>query len=264
MKTILVPTDFSPSADNAMNYAAQLAQMVDASILLVHVYQIPISMNDVPVLMVSAEELKNNADRGLERAGEQVQKNYPAIIIEKESRLGNVVEELKDICSEIKPLAIVVGKHGASGAERFLFGSTTLSIIRHLAYPVVSIPDSTTSFQLNNVALAADNTDLSLQEARIRDVVENIKTQLHIVHVQESGKDIPGLRDLMPDLDPVYKTIRNSEFVSGIEHYVRTNAIDLLMILPHKHSLMERLFFKTHTAELIEKIRIPIMCIPEA
>src|SRR5215211_5268139 len=87
MDTIVVPTDFSPSADNAMNYAAQLAQIIRASILLVHVYQIPISMNDVPVLMVSAEELKDSADRGLQNAKTHLEKKFPGIVVKTESRL---------------------------------------------------------------------------------------------------------------------------------------------------------------------------------
>ena len=64
-------------------------------------------------------------------------------------------------------------------------------------------------------------------------------------------------------MNPVHKTIRNEEFVHGIERYVKSNNIDLLIILPHKHSVIERLFFKTHTTELIQKIQIPILCIPE-
>ena len=68
MKIILVPTDFSASAENAMVYAGHLARKLDASVLLLHVYQIPISMNDVPVMMVSAEELRHNAEQGLDRS----------------------------------------------------------------------------------------------------------------------------------------------------------------------------------------------------
>lgn len=262
MKTILVPTDFSPSADNAMNYAAQLAQRIGASIFLVHAYQIPVSTNEVPVLMVSAQELKNGADRGLERVSDQLQRDYPSLNIRTESRLGDVVDEIEDLCTKLKPLAIVVGKHGATGVERLLFGSTTLSLIRHLQYPIISVPE-TTAFELRNIALAADNSDLSSQENRIRDIVQTLNARLHIVHVQENGKETPGLKNLLPDLQPVYQTIRNHEFVAGIDNYVRTHAIDLLLILPHKHGLIERLFFKTHTAELIEKLRIPILSMPE-
>ena len=73
----------------------------------------------------------------------------------------------------------------------------------------------------------------------------------------------PGFKNLLADLEPVYATIKNNEFVHGIEQYVRAHSIDMLMILPHKHSFVERLFFKTHTAELIEKLQVPIVCITE-
>src|SRR5688572_17287919 len=75
MKSILVATDFSQSADNAMNYAASLALNLGANLILLHVYQIPISMSDVPVLMVSAEELRNNADMGLKKSREITEKS---------------------------------------------------------------------------------------------------------------------------------------------------------------------------------------------
>jgi nucleotide-binding universal stress UspA family protein len=263
MKTIVVPTDFSPSADNAMHYAAQLAQTVDASVLLLHVYQIPISMNDVPVMMISVDDLKSNADSGLERVKEGLQKNFLALAIKTESRLGDVITELEDVCIETHPLAIVVGKHGASGVERFLFGSTTLSIIRHSAYPVISVPDNTTGFTLKNIALATDGSHLSEHTETIKKFVQQVSAQLHIIHVTESKKETVDVKDAFTELNAVHQTIKDEDFVHGIESYVYTHAIDMLMILPHKHSLMERLFFKTHTPELIQKIKVPIMCVPE-
>lgn len=263
MKTILVPTDFSPSADNAVNYAAQLALTIEADLYLVHVYQIPISMNDVPVMMVSVEELRDSAERGLEKAKELLKKNFPDLSVKTEGRLGDIVDEVKEVSKNINPFAIVVGKHGMSGVERLLFGSTTLSIIRHSKVPVISVPVSLTTFRLQHLALAVDNAGLSSQKEKIKSFLEVIKTQLHLVHVQESEKESSGIKSFLSELNPSYDTIRNEEFVHGIESYVRTHQIDMLMILPHKHGLMERIFFKTHTAEIILKIRIPIVCIPE-
>src|SRR5215208_2527895 len=156
MKTIVVPTDFSAPAENAMLYAGQLAQTISASVFLLHVYQIPVSMNDVPVMMISAEELKNSADAGLARTGEVLQQAYPELAISMESRLGDVVDELNDVCEELNPFVIVVGKHGTSGVEKLLFGSTSLSIIRHARMPVIAVPDSTSGYQVKNIAVSVD------------------------------------------------------------------------------------------------------------
>ena len=66
MKTIIVPTDFSPIATNAMNFAADMALNINASLMLLHIYQVPVSMTDVPVVLVSAEELRKSSEAKLQ------------------------------------------------------------------------------------------------------------------------------------------------------------------------------------------------------
>lgn len=263
MKSILVATDFSPSADNALNYAASLAQNLGASLILLHVYQIPISMSDVPVLMVSGEELRNNADMGLRKSQEVLEQNFQGIAIQTESRLGDVVSEIQELCEKHNPFAIVVGKHGASGVERFLFGSTALSVIRASKTPVITVPDSTKDFRLSRVALASDGEQLGEHDEVIRNFIRETKSQLHIVHVKESGGDHAGITSLLQDLFPVYQTITGEDFSEGIASYLENNQIDMLIVIPHKHNLIERLLFKTHTAELIKKIPFPVLTVGE-
>ena len=263
MKSILVATDFSPSADNAMNYAATLAQNLGANLVLLHVYQIPISMSDVPVLMVSAEELRNNADMGLMKSRELVEKNFPGLSIQTESRLGDVVSEIQDLCEKHQPFAVVVGKHGASGVERFLFGSTALSVIRAIKTPVITVPDSIEEFSLAKVALASDGSPLGEHENVIRNFILVTGARLHIVHVKESGSDQTAITNILPELNPECQTITNEDFNEGIAEYLEKNQIDLLMVIPHKHSFIERFLFKTHTAELIRKIPHPVLTLGE-
>ena len=48
MKTIIVATDFSSTALNAANYAADMALAINADLLLLYVYQLPVSYSEVP------------------------------------------------------------------------------------------------------------------------------------------------------------------------------------------------------------------------
>jgi len=261
MKTIVLATDFSASAENAMIYAGQLANDIGASVLLLHVYQVPVGMNDMPLLMVSTDELKNNADNGLRRAQDLLQKHFSSLDIQIESRLGDVIDELKDICKKIDPLLIVVGKHNASGVQQILFGSTSLSIIRNIDYPVIAVPNRSNKFQFQNAALAIDADVENVCVKKIKSLTNELKTQLHIFHVKQEKSASLQVNNLTSELNSRYSTIYDHEFVHGIESYIQENNIDLLIILPHKHKLMERLFLKTHTKELLRKIPIPIMCI---
>lgn len=264
MKNIVVATDFSAAADNATFFAARLAQQTGGAITLVHIYQIPVSMNDVPVMMVSADELRNNAESGLQKTAEGIRQNFPELQVQTESRLGDVVDELNEICDGLQPLAIVVGKHGSSGVERLLFGTTATSVIRHAKFPVITVPDTTTQFQLRNIGLASDGTPIPGQEALITDFVSQVGARLHIVHIQERNTSEPAYKQILPGLQPQYHNIKDADFMHGMETFIQNTGIDMLMVLPHRHSFMERIFFKTHTAELVEKVQVPMMSIPGA
>ena len=74
MKLILVPTDFSPLADNALKYAMDLASAMDGSIMLVNVYQLPISFSEVPMITISVDELKKISEDKLDESKKQIER----------------------------------------------------------------------------------------------------------------------------------------------------------------------------------------------
>lgn len=263
MRSFLVLTDFSVPAENAMFFAGQLAQLADASLTLLHVYQVPVSMNDVPVLMISAEELRDNVDKNLLRTKELLQSRYPSLQVSTESRLGDIIEETNEICTVLKPLAIVAGKHGANAVERFLFGSTSLSVIRHGRFPVLVVPDSVHPREVRNIAIALDPTIPDFPVETISEFAGLIKARLHMVHVkvENSAEEIVN-RPLASQLNADFTVIHDREFVHGIQTFIGNKDIDMLLIMPHKHTLIEKLIFRTHTEELMRKISLPILCIP--
>jgi nucleotide-binding universal stress UspA family protein len=262
MQNLVVPTDFSPAADNAMLFAGKLATSMQATVCLLHVYQIPVSMNDVPVMIIPVEELQEIADKGLEKSKELLQKHYPSLSIKTESRLGDINDELKTVCKESDPYAIIIGKHSSSGLERVLFGNTTLSIIKHSKTSVIVIPDTAKNYNIKNIGLAVDTSGSSIPQDKIKQLSSTLNAALHIVHVETDKNSNQDFHSPIPDIGST-TIIRDDNFVHGIESFVNEKQIDLIIILPHKHSLVEKIFFKTHTKELMEEITIPVMTIPD-
>lgn len=259
MKTIVVSTDFSTPSENALLYAGNLARDVGASILLFHAFQAPVSMNEMPTIIVSIDQLKHNADIGLNREREIVQNAIANMDVKIESRLGDVVEELKDVCDREKPLCIVVGKHGTTGIENALFGSTSLSIVRNSDYPVIVVPDIAPYQPVRNMALAIDTTK-DLPQDKIQAFVQVFDAQLSVIHIRdehESEEDLTAIGELLSRL----LIVKDDSLMHGIENFLESNAIDLLIVNPHKHSLLERLFSKKHLPELLQKTPIPVLCI---
>ncbi|MBK8610683.1 MAG: universal stress protein [Chitinophagaceae bacterium] len=59
MKTILVTTDFSAAAGNAVTYAADLALSINAKLLILSVAELPVSYSDVPIVLGLEDVIRN-------------------------------------------------------------------------------------------------------------------------------------------------------------------------------------------------------------
>ena len=262
MNTIIVPTDFSPAADNAVTFAGRLAQQLNATVLLLHVYQLPVPMTDYPVLMVTGDDLKKGADDGLIRAREAAQKSFPDVSFEIESRLGDVATEIEDAAKERNAFALVVGTKDLSGFERFLFGDTTISLIKNSSFPVIGVPESSTIGVPQNMVLATDFTNVDEIPTRtIAGIAGLLGANLHVVHVEEKESNYypEELMAAFTDINASYHAIKDDDVAEGLKHYVEQNSIDMVLVLPHKHNLYERLFFKGHTKGILHAMPVPVM-----
>ncbi len=263
MNTIIIPTDFSPAADNAMHYGASLAKRLQADILLLNVYMIPISINETPVVVITGDELRKSADEGLERCRKELQSMYEGVQIKTTSRLGDVDDELVELCRETNPFAVVMGSHKLTGVEKVIFGSTTLSAMHHLKYPVIAVPESYKNGNIKTIVMATDLlNEAEVPAEKIREIVSSLNATLHIVHVhnnEKEKKEFPVLlRDKISVLNPVYQYIQDDDVAHGVQAYIQQQNADLVIILQHEHTFWEKLFSKQHTQDLLNQLQIPV------
>ena len=275
MKTIIVPTDFSPIATNAMNFAADMAVNINASLLLLHVYQVPVSMTDVPVVMVSSEELRKSSETKLQEIKDALTHiTSGKIKVYTEARLGDVSDELEDVCKQIQPFAVIMGTRGTSGVERVLFGSTTLTAIRHLKCPVIVVPPGKeygTGIKKIGFACDFDKVVVTTPIQFIKTMVKEFGAELHVLNVDYEGRHFKPetpeeslmLHTLLEDLNPSYHFINHVDIEDGINEFVDENNIDLLIAIPKKHKLLDGLFKQSSTKQLVTQAHVPVMCVHE-
>ncbi|MFI5186144.1 MAG: universal stress protein [Chitinophagales bacterium] len=274
MKTIIVPTDFSTVSDNAMNYAVDLARETGSSILLFHAYQVPVSMTDVPIVLVSIEDLQKNAESKMGDVKKSLEQTTAGSIkIYAETRLGDTVDELEDLCNRINPFAVVMGTKGETGLERVFFGSTTLTTIKHLSWPVIVVPPGKKYSSIKKIGFACDFREVvnTTPTRFIKDFVKEFNAELHVLNVDyKNSKFKPGtpeesllLHTMLEDLNPKYDFIEDENIEAGIEKFAQMNHLDLVITIPKKHKLLEGLFKKSHTKDLVFHSHLPIMCVHE-
>lgn len=276
MKTIVVPTDFSPVAVNALNYAADMATALKASITLLHVYQIPVSYTDsqapLPVINVSdIEELNQKQLSDIKADLEKV--TGGTLTINAELRLGMVEDELQSICEELNPFAVVMGTRGASRVERLFLGSTTLSVLRKLTTPLVVVPPGAIYKGINKIGLACDFKAVAetIPAETIKNWVKIFDAELLVLNVDFDNRnfkpDTPEqsvvLHTLLKEAKPKYYFVESENVEDGISDFAEKNNVDLIVTVPKKQRLLDRLFQKSHTSTLAVHSHIPILSIHE-
>lgn len=274
MKTIIIPTDFSAEANNAMHFGADMARHINASVLLLHVFQLPVAVSEVPVVVTSAEELKKESEQKLAALKLSLESDTAnKIKVFTETRLGNVVDELEQICQVVQPFAVVMGTQGMGRLERLLFGSTTLDAISNLEVPVLVIPPGISFKPIQKIGLACDfkNVVPSTPEKEIRTVVKEFNAELHVLNVDHNNKHFAPetpeqsylLHNMIADLKPQYHFIDRDDVEEGLNEFTEKNNIDFLIVMPKKHNLLEGIFHRSHTKELAFHSHVPVMAIHE-
>jgi len=275
MKTIIVPTDFSPAATNAMNYAVDMGKAIDASILLLHVYHVPVSFTDVPVVLVSVDELRKSAEEQLEELKKNIENSTTGKVkVYSELKMGDVVDELDLLSNQIQPFAVIMGTKGHSAMERALFGSNTLSAIKKLHWPVICVPPGKEYGDgIKKIGLACDFKEVieSTPAHAIKDLVKEFNGELHVLNVDYENKKFASetpeqsvlLHNMFEELNPQYHFIQHRDVEDGINEFAEKNNLDLVIAIPKKHKLLEGLFKKSSTKQLVFESHVPVMCVHE-
>jgi nucleotide-binding universal stress UspA family protein len=142
LKRILIPTDFSKFSQNALTYAAALAEKFGSELYLLHVVQnvgllIPDMVNVVPPIMPSNEQMTAAVREALNKiVKDNKLERFKTNI---EVRLGTPFYEIIQFAKETNVDLIVMGTHGHSGLVHVLLGSVTEKVVRKAPCPVLTV-----------------------------------------------------------------------------------------------------------------------------
>lgn len=146
IKKILVPTDNSPTAMKALDYAIEIAKFQKAKIFLLHVvderYLSYMSLTDD--LSGSTPNLENKMENHMVKELQQTIKDRnldPEQVVARVN-MGRPCEEIITYSDEIDADIIVMGTHGDSGLRRMFIGSVAERVVRRAKRPVLVVrPD---------------------------------------------------------------------------------------------------------------------------
>ncbi len=273
MKTIIVATDFSKDASNALEYAASLAQCIDAKLILYNSFMLPAHAANTLMPASGVEKMMASNEASLDYAAVKISCTY-GIKAEYASTIGNVEEELDLLVEKHQADLVVMGMRGNS-LDQKIFGNTTTSVIRHAKYPVLVIPQAVTFNGIHKILFACDNNcKFSLQTLKmLNEVALQLKAEVQVLHVEKTKKLSPEqvLADAgqhtdvefhLEGIDHTYRDIDGCGVIKGIEQGIDEFEADLLVMVPQRYGFWNSMLHKSKTCEMAARSRVPLLSIP--
>jgi len=144
-KKILVPHDFSSSANQAAALARDVAKMCGGELVLLHVIELPFQITPDTVVTppgsgapISVKQYAENAAAGhLKDLVDRLSKD--GVTPKTAVRIGNPVDEILRFIDESKSDLTVMGTHGRTGLRHLVIGSVAERVVRHSGPPVLTV-----------------------------------------------------------------------------------------------------------------------------
>lgn len=163
MKVILIPTDFSEQASNALDVAYAIAKKNNASIKLLHIIEAPgvgsfNTMGEVytgdPMNNIYIMEMMKIMKGKMEMLVNDPK--YSGVEMNYNVTVGNAFSGISNEINEFDIDMVVMGSKGSSGLEETLIGSNTEKVVRRAKCPVLTVKDTVDVDEVKNIVFASD------------------------------------------------------------------------------------------------------------
>lgn len=268
MKTILVPTDFGPVAEHALDIAVQIARLNHSQIKLLTMTEFPaLEFAVVDSAVFTKEdynkEVMNDAKREMKRMVERYSdvKIKPVVKEEDISLTAAILSEEADL--------IVMGSEGATGWKEAFSGSHAQYVVRYADCPVLVVKGMAETFKLDKVLYVTDFTNTAFIQKALN-ALNTTNTKNYFLYVDTGMKFFNG-HMLHERVEEVAKTFKIQDFEfeiynantveRGIIEYAQEIEADVIIMYTHGREGLERIFKGSIAEDVVNHSPIPVMTV---
>ncbi len=273
MKTIIVATDLSEDANNALEYGAALARGINATLVIYNSFVFPQHAHNSLMLASGIDELIASNEASLRYSALRIKHTYH-IETHWESTLNNIEDELDKQVEKHDASLVIMGMRGDS-IDQKMFGNTTTTIIKKATYPILAVPRNAKFHGISKILFACDyNCNFSDNAMLIlRYLALALKAEIQILNVQKVKKMTPELMEssgkreaISPHFDGLkyyYNDLDDCGVIEGISHEIVKYDADILVMVPKKYGFWDSMVHRSKTCSMAAKSSIPLLSLPQ-
>lgn len=280
MKEILLPTDFSDYALNAVFTAIKLQHKIPCNFILLHVYEPDTRnkssrQNGTRTGMVYGA-LHQDAIKKLEETLDTIAKvsDYTEHTFSVKAAPGDLATVMNELVPKHDLDLIVMGTKGATGAKQVFLGSNAVRVLKKIRNcPILVVPRKFNFQSLRKIVFPTEYAHFFSKGQLIPLVAfaEKWRSQLLIFHVAQefklSEQQTANKKILKERLDPIkhsfYKVTIQNTVAEAITEFANEQLADMICLIHYGHTFMEKLTQEPVVNRVGFHTEVPLLILPE-
>lgn len=273
MRDILIPTDFSDNAINAIKYALELFKYERSVFHFLHTYEDRIYNNPELTrdnLQALESEIHADVEAKFAETLAIVKKLSPNPRHEYRVVAANnsLVDEADKLVEAHNVDLIVMGTRGETNDPKVVFGSHTLQVLKYVQCPVLAIPEHYKYTQPKQV-LFPTNLLIPYKRRELKllcQMVAPYRAKIDILYVSKSNKlslrqedNLSFLKDVVSKNDITVITEHQHDVTKAIENHLDKNKTDMLVMVNTRQSFFETMLMQSPIAKMTLHVGIPFL-----
>lgn len=279
-KKILIPTNFSKYAWNALVYALNLYRKVPCTIYILHSFQTSLLEDAVPMSkkFTGFRKAKLEADEGLNKIlqGLNFRKENPKHRFETISAHGKLVEEMQHVIDKKGIDLVIAGSQGENVGINSAYSSNIVQIVAEIEQcPVLVIPEKLQLIPENvrEIVLPTNfRYPFKLKElSALTDLAENFRVPVRILYVDTENKKLSeeqeinktALEACFTSVEASFHKLTHPSLTTGINLFLQSRESGILALYKRKQGFFTRLFSQPFVDEIDFDPNIPVLILKE-
>lgn len=279
MKNILIPTDFSDNAWNAITYAIDLFRKKQCTFYLVNI--LPVAAHsggeatiyvaseilEESILMENRKKLKKLINK-LERLPLNTKHTF-----ENTALYGFFTDKIRQEVFEKNIDLIIMGTKGASGIKAVSIGSNTGNVITKVSCAVLAVPEKARYHKPKEIGFP---TDFQLGYTvnvlkQLKEVVMLHSSALKCLHVSTKKDELTMLqlknrdflRDYFTNTECSFHTLSGKKLDLAVQHFVESQNLDMIVMVAKNLNFLERILFRPRVEKISYHTTVPFLVLHE-
>ncbi|MEL6811798.1 MAG: universal stress protein [Bacteroidota bacterium] len=272
-RRILLPTDFSENAENAMNYAINLYKENDCEFYVLNTYNVEAFSMELSAIR-DLETYEQESIAGLSAILEKLSTHNEALNhkFHMVSECGSLIKIMKRIIADQDIDIVIMGTKGTTDSGTQIYGSQTVLVMERIRNcPVLAIPAKTSFKGIEQIVFPTGyRTPYKRREFQyLVDIAKNTGAAIQILHVQDKLQPLNEaqhqkqllLKEYFEEIEHSFHTVHNTEVQGALNSFIESREIDMVAFINKKHSFFNWILSKPMVKNLTYHSTIPILAL---